>query len=613
MKVRNIIVIALAFLFISLIFNFTLWRDLFVYTPQKIALNDSIPNEFLTETSYQNILKLKNPFITDKILYPFETNFSFNDPIITNSIYLFFLRPFLNIHQSSLLIVLINIFLANIFMFFVLKKLKIKTFAAFISACIFGFTPFISQRLLSGHYTYTTIYLFPLLFLTIHSFIFSKTFTKKTIYSSLSGVVLAFTAMTNVFYFLSQLLTLLFFTFYYLFLDFRTLKNFITKNYKYILISISTTITLLIPWLIQVVAVYSSQTPVNTRSFYGAIDLSADVFSYFVPNDLNPFYKQIILNLANTPLYISEYSKFFFNNRLSFAYPGILIILAYVYFLFYKKDSFSKLKKQIKPFFYSSLFFVILSLGPFLKVFGIWYITLEENIPVVIPLPFLLLHYLPGFDMVRAPMRFAPIFVFFATIVFAFIFEFISKKYSKKTLLLSLIVFLIFFADQFYLIKNEIYKKIPYKAYIKIKSDPVRLTVLEIPFTVRDGLRYKGFVFATSPMTGSLIHGKPVMGGYLSRIDAKVFDYYQNLPFISFILDIIDKGNYNPLKEKPREPKVYPYNKSLELVSDELKNLNIKYILLKNDEKYTKVISNIIFQVGFKKIMTDSDYDLFIK
>ena len=75
MKLRNLIIIAGAFLFISLAFNYTLWKDLFTYNPQEIILNDSIPNEFLTETSYQNILKLKNPFVTDKILYPFEINF----------------------------------------------------------------------------------------------------------------------------------------------------------------------------------------------------------------------------------------------------------------------------------------------------------------------------------------------------------------------------------------------------------------------------------------------------------------------------------------------------------------------------------------------------------
>lgn len=612
MRLRNIVLIAVSFLFISLIFNYTLWKDLFTYTPQKIVLSDSILTELLTETSYQNILNLKNPFITDKILYPFETNFSFNDPIITNVIFLFFLRPFLSIHQSSLAIVLMNIFLANILMFYVLIKSNINMKAAFISACVFGFTPFIAQRIVSGHYTYTTIYLFPLLYLAIYSFIFSKTSFKKSISSFFIGLTLAFSILTNVYYFLSQMLGVLIFVIYRLTLNWKEIKNLTLTNSKYIFISIITFLIVISPWLIQVRNFYLSQTPVNAKSFYGAIELSADLASFFVPSEFNPIYNQLVLKFSDTSIYFSKYSRFFFDNRMSFAYPGLLIILTFIYIFFYKKNIRLKIWKRTSVFFYSSLFFGILALGPFLKIFRRWYIPLEENIPIVLPLPFLLLHYIPGFDMVRAPARFIPIFVFFAVIVLAHVLDFIFKKFTKnQAVIIFIFLFLIFFVDQFYSVPNEISKKIPYGAYHKIKSDETKSTVLEIPFTIRDGLRYKGFVYATSPMTGALIHKKPVIGGYLSRIDSKIFDYYDNLPFIGYLMNLIDKGHYNPLKESPNEPNVMFFKGSLEKVDSELRELNIKYILLKNDEKYTKIISDLITKIDFKKIMIDIDYDLY--
>ena len=165
--------------------------------------------------------------------------------------------------------------------------------------------------------------------------------------------------------------------------------------------------------MMQVKSAYSSQTPVNSSSFYGAIDLSSDLASFITPNEFNPFYSQIVSNLSDTSLYFSKFNRFFFDNRVSFAYPGFLIILAFIYILLSKKNIPSKIWKRMSVFFYSSLFFGILALGPFLKIFRRWYIPLEENIPVVLPLPFLLLHYLPGFDMVRAPARFIPIFILF--------------------------------------------------------------------------------------------------------------------------------------------------------------------------------------------------------
>jgi hypothetical protein len=614
MKLRNLIIIAGAFLFISLAFNYTLWKDLFTYNPQEIILNDSIPNEFLTETSYQNILKLKNPFVTDKILYPFEINFSFNDPIITNVIFLFFLRPFLSIHQSSLAIVLINIFLANILMFTLLKKLKINTKAAFISACVFGFTPFISQRIVSGHYTYTTIYLFPLLFLSIYSFLISKTLRKKITYSFFTGLVFALSILTNIFYFLSQILALFFFIVYELIKDWKRIKNLIIENYKYFTISIFAFIIIILPWLIQVKSTYSTQSPIKTNSFYGAIDLSADLVSFITPNEFNPFYSNLVIGLKNTHLLLTKFSNFFFNNRLSFAYPGVLIILSFLFLVFFRKNIHKKIKKHIDPFLFTSLFFMTLSLGPFLKFFRRWYIPLEENIPVVIPLPFLLLHYLPGFETIRAPMRFIPIFVFFSTIVLAYILNFIFKKFTNKiNFILFIAVFLLFFLDQFYLIPNETYKKIPNKAYMYIKSDSIKSTVLEIPFTVRDGLQYMGFVYGTSPMTGALIHNKPIIGGYISRISPEIFNFYRNKSFINYIASIIDKGNYNPLKEKPNEPNIFPYKSSLVETDTELRELNIRYILLKNDEKYSIPIKDIISKINFKKIMTDVNYDLYLR
>mgnify|MGYP001606841336 FL=1 len=172
---------------------------------------------------------------------------------------------------------------------------------------------------------------------------------------------------------------------------------------------------------------------------------------------------------------------------------------------------------------------------------------------------------------------------------------------------------MIFFFDQFYQIGPLNIQKIPLNEYLFIKSHSKNGTVLEIPFTVRDGFQYIGFVHAMSPMKGALIHGKPIMGGYIPRVPQKIFDYYKNLKFIGYVSSIIDKGNYNPLKEKSHKLNIFPFPGSFEDVEDELDSLNIKYIVLKNNEKYSKVLETIITGANFTKVMTENNYDLFIK
>ena len=154
---------------------------------------------------------------------------------------------------------------------------------------------------------------------------------------------------------------------------------------------------------------------------------------------------------------------------------------------------------------------------------------------------------------------------------------------------------------------------IPLKIYRKISLDTEKSTVLEIPFTVRDGFRYTGFVHSKMSIHGTLLHQKPVIGGYLPRINEYVFDYYRNLLFIGYVAQIIDKGNYNPYTEQPKDPVIVPFSYPIEDVVKELDFLNIQYIILKNDETYTETIAHIIQTAGYARVLQDKGYDLYSK
>ena len=252
-------------------------------------------------------------------------------------------------------------------------------------------------------------------------------------------------------------------------------------------------------------------------------------------------------------------------------------------------------------------------LGPFLKIFNRWFINLD-GVAVVIPLPFLILHYLPGLSTLRVPSRFTPVFVFLSLIVVAHVLNFIFEKINKKKQIVILVLLAgIFLFDQFYVIPKATNQYIPVKLYEYLKNQKNNRTVLEIPFTVRDGLHYIGFVHALQPMYGQAIHGKPIIGGYMARVSDNIFNYYKNLKFINYLANIIDKGNYIPLKEKPRDINFFPYPYSISTAENEVQSLKIKYVVLKEDEKYSNYLINLFKQIGFTEKQKDNNYLLLEK
>jgi len=603
-KIKSFLVILL-FVFTSIIFNLSIYKEFFV---NKITLSDNITTEIVIETSYQNILHLKNPFILNSIFYPFTTNISLNDPAISSTIFFFFLRPFFTTHQSLIIITLLGFFLNNFLMYLLLIKLKIKQIISILVSLIFGFTPFLSHRVI-GHYTYIPIYFFPLAYLIVNQFLETKLKKNKLFLSIAFGLFSAFVLLSNFYYFFMMVLGALTLIGYYIFFNRKKAFTVIFSNIKYLTTSTTIFCFSLIPWFISVYKLVKTGDQTSVPGFGGAITLSADVFNFFTPSEYNPIYKEIFYFLSLRIPYFTKYNDFFLNSWERFVYPGIIILGVY-----FSLNVLKTLKKfpqalwnKVKSYFYISLVFIVLMLGPFLKIFNRWLINLD-GVAIVFPLPFLLFHYIPGLSSLRAPSRFAPAFVFFACVVIAYILDYLlSKMDRKKSVGLIITLFVVFFLDQFYVIPTQLNREIPIKIYDSIRNKPPG-TVLEIPFTVRDGFQYMGFVHAIQPMAGQLIHKKPIIGGYIARVPDEIFTKYKKMKFINYLSEIIDKGNYMPLKEKPRVINLFPYPYPINTAENEVQSLNIKYVVLKTDEKYSNYLTDLFKQIGFIEQQKDKDY-----
>ena len=153
---------------------------------------------------------------------------------------------------------------------------------------------------------------------------------------------------------------------------------------------------------------------------------------------------------------------------------------------------------------------------PVLKVFG----------HSLIKLPSALLHYIPFLNNVRVPTR-------WGMLLFLFLPLYVSRVYSLRFVrvqanwiagILLLLTLVEYRPSEYLRFPETDYNKTAER--IKKEEGEVLLT---LPLGVRDGFTQIGEVDTRFQYLQAL-HGKKMCGGYLSRVDKSLFDYYLQFP-----------------------------------------------------------------------------------
>lgn len=559
------------------------------------------------ENIYRSLISGNNPFKPIKtLLYPFgvdvvgaDAGFAFN---------LIPFRPFLSPHQSLSIIVVTNLLLANVGMFLLLRKMRFSLLISTLIALAYGNMTFLTVRL--GHPGYSVIYLFPWFYYFCFQFIGSKNNFNKLILSFFIPFTFLLTLWQNMYYFIILLISCILFALYFLFYKRKILLNFIQKNILFLFSGFIFSIILILPWLIFLYeTMLFSEAVRSLGGWAGAIEFSSDLFGYFIPSIYNYYYADLIISVTNK----IPFARGIFEN---FTYPGIIIIICYfsLIYLWTRKRIAKKEKNEMFPYLIISLVFLILTLGPFLHILGNWYIQLEDNIKLVLPMPFVFLHYVPFLGNIRAPGRLIVGFIFFAYIISAYI---INTILTNRTKLFKTIFFILFFTifiidhrSKDELIANPYYYPNRIFKYIAIENSDT--TVLEIPFTVRDGFSYFGDYNTITMSVGQFIHKKKIIGGYSGRIPNFVKTYYSQDPFIGYLgrkIDLDIKNNLSIDNKDAKNWKEIDIEKSLNTINF----LDIKYIILNTEYSYSDDITNILLSLGYIKQLDDKNYSLFVK
>ena len=211
-----------------------------------------------------------------------------------------------------------------------------------------------------------------------------------------------------------------------------------------------------------------------------------------------------------------------------------------------------------------TLAFALLALGPFIYIGGV---------NTHVPGPWALLRYAPGFGLTRMPGRFTIVALLGFAMLMAGALAALGERWPRRRRMIAAMVGVLLVFELWPAPRTLYSAEIsPIHDRIAADSRPVRLLIL--PFGVRDGVWETGN-FRPRAQYNQTRHGKPLIGGYLSRISQKrVARMRKEYPTLDALIKLSERAPLDP---------------SVQAVLDEgggrlIKDANVGYVLV--DERF---------------------------
>jgi hypothetical protein len=187
--------------------------------------------------------------------------------------------------------------------------------------------------------------------------------------------------------------------------------------------------------------------------------------------------------------------------------------------------------------------FASLALGPFVSIAGH---------QTFIPTPWTLLRYMPVIGEARMPQRFGVVVFLGFTMIFAGALVALGRRFPARRPAILFGVGALLLAELLPAPRHLFAAEIP-TVYQLIAADPRPVRVLELPFGIRDGLSSLGDFSAASQFYQTM-HGKPLLGGYLSRVPDNTKNFYRGMPVMHTLLDLSEGRTVPPrLMQRARD------------------------------------------------------------
>jgi hypothetical protein len=299
-----------------------------------------------------------------------------------------------------------------------------------------------------------------------------------------------------------------------------------------------------------------------------------DLFAFFVPNPLHVLFGQIDFD------WLDSMSGGFRENVASIPLVAIATIAAAMLLVRFRPP---------RPWLIFTAFFALLALGPFVRIAG--YNT-------HVPTPWALLRYLPVVGAARMPSRLTVLVMLGVAMILTMALQHLRTRVKRPDLLLATVGALLVF--ELAPAPRTLYSAGVPLAYEIIATDPRPVRVLTLPFGLRDGTRSRGN-FSAATQYYQTVHGKRLVGGYLSRLPQRAIDRYRRDPVLRTLLRL---GEGTPV-----EPMLF--DAAYEGADRTLDRLNIGYVVIHRDRAPDALIAFARQAFPLELVSSDGAVDLY--
>lgn len=278
-----------------------------------------------------------------------------------------------------------------------------------------------------------------------------------------------------------------------------------------------------------------------------AIPLSTDLLGWFTPTVLHPLWGgNLAQELRRVQLRALEMGVTGFRDVNTVFLGWVTLALAIV--------GAVTARRQVRLWTWSAVIFGLFTLGPFLQINGRYRFDLD-GVEATFPMPFALLHYLPIIKANRAPNRNSVILMLALAVLVGYGVHWLAGRFQRKDEVggglpvagrrppLAAPRFLVIGALAVALLFEHLALPAPLSdlripaVYQEIAADPRPVSVMQVPLGWRNSFGVFGpeqtiFQYYQSA------HGKPMLGGNISRAPDFKLDYFQRLAYFQALTEI---------------------------------------------------------------------------
>ena len=235
--------------------------------------------------------------------------------------------------------------------------------------------------------------------------------------------------------------------------------------------------------------------------------------------------------------------------------------------------------------------FGLLALGPFVHVAGF---------NTHIPGPWALVRYFPLIRLARTPGRLSIVVALGVSVLFASAAHHLCHRWpQRRRLLFSCIAMALMF--ELLPAPRPLYSASVPAFYARIAQDPADVTLLELPVGVRDGTSSVGNFTARSQFFQT-VHGKPLIGGYLSRVSRKRIAEVRQDAFIDALITLSEGGTLDPEREAAL----------VERGPEFIRRARIGYIVIDDEATSPRLRNFAIRALRLRQVAAEHSFDLFV-